>query len=114
MKNIILASICMFGMLAVYGQEQPTSARSKSVVHDRIIAYQMGSGQTTDGSYTLTFDQPLESEYTVVLTPLNSGAALYIAGQTKTHAIVRSKDGSVVSFQFIVFVRNPIGTAGKQ
>jgi hypothetical protein len=107
MKKIMLTVVFSFCLLSLFAQADLASPKSKVIIKDRIMPYQMGKGQTDKDSFTITFDTPVEWEYTIVLTPIGKAATLYVAEQTKEKAVVRSADGSALDFQYIVFTKLP-------
>jgi hypothetical protein len=107
MKKIMLTVLFSFCLFALFAQTEMSTPKSKVIAKDRILPYQMGGGQTDKGSYTITFDTPVEWEYSIMLTPLGKAAALYVSEQNSEKAVIRSADGSAVAFQYIVFTKLP-------
>jgi hypothetical protein len=101
----------MFVMPAI-SQTVVTNEKSKTVqVKDRLISYQMGTATTQNGSYTVLFDAPLEVDYTVMLTPYDASAELYIAEKTKNQLVIKSKNTGDHTFDFVIFIKRPVPQA---
>lgn len=85
--------------------QNESSTRNTNHSKDKIMAYQFGNGETSNGIFTFVFDQPIGMEYSVMITPFSSVATLYIQEKTSEGFLIRSSDGSAIEFDFIVFVK---------
>jgi hypothetical protein len=111
LRKTILFVLFSFCVIVLFAQTDQVNPKSKNNSRDKIVPFQMGNGKTDNGTYTIKFDNPIETDYVITITPSAKGASLYVAEQTKEKATIRSSDGSVVPFQFIVFVKRAVNPA---
>jgi hypothetical protein len=104
MKHIAIIFSLILLSASVFAQTQ-NNARAGNPAKDKIMPYQFGTAETSNGTYTLNFDAPMTMEYSVMLTPFSASASLYIYEKSQNRFIVKTSDGSDIEFDFIVFVK---------
>ncbi len=102
MKRIIFVLLVSLPIL-MFGQEQ--SARFKQGATEKIVAVEIGTATTSNGSFQVNFEAEISEDYAVSLTCYSAGTTLYISEKTKTGFVIKCSDGTDVTFDYVVFVR---------
>jgi hypothetical protein len=84
-------------------QNMETSQTSS--VKDKVVPCQMGSVQTDQGVCTITFDSPMTTDYTIMLTPCSDKTTLFVSEKTTEKVVIKTRDGSDILFDYIVFIK---------
>jgi hypothetical protein len=107
MKRILIIVILCLATGLAGAQTVVVNEKSKTVVRDKLYSYQMGTMKTVNSSCTITFETPLDVEYTIMLTPYTENAGLYIAEKTREKVVIRAKSGTDATFDYVVFIKRP-------
>ncbi|KAF5031130.1 hypothetical protein DSECCO2_630920 [anaerobic digester metagenome] len=103
MKKLLFVSVIFLLPFLVNAQEMQT--RSYKAPGEKVMAFLMGSGETTRSEFVYTFENRLEMDYSVVITPLSENTLLYVSKKTENGFIIKTTDGKEATFDFVVFVR---------
>lgn len=103
MNRILIIAVFIFLPALMNAQEGQT--RSYKAPGEKVMAFLMGSGQTSGGEFVYTFETKPMMEYTIVVTPLSENTNLYVSEKTDKGFTVKTKSGMEASFDFVIFVR---------
>ncbi len=103
MKNIL--TIILIALLPALVFSQENNVRSYKAPCEKIKAFTMGSGKTTNGEFVYSFSSKPKTEYNVVITPSKQYSNLYVTSKNEDGFVIKADDGADVYFDFVVFVR---------